>query len=92
MDPSGCETVRGRRYGSLVNQTPTEMTAGAVRAELARRRISGQRIARELNWSPSTTRRRLIGQYPFTVEELGALAAHLGVPIGTFVPAEDAAA
>lgn len=74
-----------------MRQTAAEQTAGAVRAELARRKISGRDLATALGWSLSTTARRLNGQYPFDVEELAAVAAHLGVPVGTFLPEQYAA-
>ena len=63
-----------------MDQTTAELTAGAVRAELARRRISGRAMARALGWSHGTTSRRLSGSSPFDIDELAAVAAFLGVP------------
>ena len=74
-----------------MDQTPAQLTAGAVRAELARRRISGRELARTLGWSFSTTSRRLNGPHPFDVAELAQLATHLGVPVTTFLPEQTAA-
>jgi transcriptional regulator with XRE-family HTH domain len=57
-----------------------------VRAELARRRISGREIAGVLNWSERTARRRLGGSTPFTAEELASVARHLNMPIADLLP------
>lgn len=75
-----------------MEQTTTERTAGAVRAELARRKITGRQLALSLGWSPTTTWRRLNAEYPFNVDELAAVAAHLGVPVSTFLPDQERAA
>lgn len=64
-----------------MDQTPAQQTAGAVRAELARRRISGREMARELGWSFTTTSRRLSGSSPFDIDELAAVAAFLGMSV-----------
>jgi transcriptional regulator with XRE-family HTH domain len=76
----------------FVNRTAGHRTAGAVRAELARRRISGRELARGLGWSVPTTWRRLSGTSPFDVNELAAVAAYLGVPVASLVSDEDPAA
>lgn len=73
-----------------MEQTTTELTAGAVRAELARRRISGRELGREIGWSLGTTSRRLNGLSPMTVDELTAVASFLGVPVTTLLPPEPA--
>jgi transcriptional regulator with XRE-family HTH domain len=85
------QSFRGSSVAN-VRQTTAEITAGAVRAELARRRISGRDLATALGWSPSTTARRLNGQYPLNVDELAAIAEHIGVPVGIFLPDRDHAA
>lgn len=74
-----------------MDQTTAELTAGTVRAELARRRISGRELARALGWSLSTTARRLSGTHPFDVDELAAVADYLGVPVSTLLPQRSAA-
>lgn len=75
-----------------MEQTAAERTAAAVRAELARRRITGRALARELSWGHSFVNRRLLGITPFRVDELHAVAAHLGVAVTDLMPvAEDAA-
>lgn len=76
----------------LMEQDATARTAGAVRAELARRQIKGRELAKALGWSPTTTWRRLNGTYPFDVAQLADIAAHLGVPVSTLMPDRDYAA
>lgn len=75
-----------------MEQNTTERTAGAVRAELARRKISGRDLATALGWSVTTTWRRLNGTHPFDVDELTQVASHLGVPVSTLLPEQEAAA
>lgn len=65
-------------------QTPAEQTAGIVRAELARRRVSGRELARALGWSNTTTSRRLAGTSPFDVDEITAVAQFLELPVAHF--------
>jgi transcriptional regulator with XRE-family HTH domain len=74
-----------------MDQSPAERTAGAVRAELARRRISGRKMAESLGWSPTTTARRLSGSSPFDIDELVAVADFLGIPLTALLPVQDAA-
>lgn len=61
--------------------------AAAVRAELARKGVSGRQLARDLDWSPGKTQRRLAGDYPFDAGELTQIAEYLGIPAATFFPA-----
>lgn len=64
--------------------------AAEVRAEMARQEISQQALADRLGWQQSRLSRRLTGgktAVPFTVAELGAVAAALGVPVAHFLPA-----
>ena len=75
-----------------MEQTPAETTAGAVRAELARKRTTGRQMAKALGWSSSTTHRRLQGIYPFTLTELVAVADYLDIPLTTLLPADREAA
>lgn len=71
-----------------MDQTPATVTAGAVRAELARRRITGRKLAADLGWSKTTTARRLNGEYPLTVDELVAVAHYLDLPVTALLPAD----
>lgn len=75
-----------------MEQTATERTAGAVRAELARRKIAGQRLGAAIGWSAGTTSRRLNGQTPITVEELTRIADFIGVPTAALLPERETAA
>lgn len=75
-----------------MEQTTTQLTAGAVRAELARRRISGRELGRAIGWSLGTTSRRLNGQSPITVDELARIAQFIDVPLAALLPEQIAAA
>jgi len=55
--------------------------AAAVRAELARAKISGRQLACDLDISYRVMKTRLSGEYDFRADELARIAAHLGVPI-----------
>lgn len=74
-----------------MEQSLAEQTAGAVRAELARRRMSGADLARKLDWKRSATARRLSGEKPFNVNELQLIADALDVPLKTLMTMESAA-
>ena len=63
-----------------------EAIAAEVRAQLARRRLSGVRAARALGWTQNYISRRISGAVPFTVADLDALADLLEVPVTTFFP------
>ncbi len=58
--------------------------AGEVRAELARARISGNKLAALLGQSQPYWSRRLSGKVAFDVDDLEALSGLLGVPIARF--------
>lgn len=75
-----------------MEQTTSQLTAGAVRAELARHRISGRKLGREIGWSLGTTSRRLNGQSPITVDELTRIAGFIGVPLTALLPEQTTAA
>lgn len=68
-----------------MNQSVGQRTAANVRAELARRKISGRELAHGLKWSTPTTWRRLNGTHPFDIDELAAVARFLDVPISRLV-------
>lgn len=63
-------------------------TADAVRAELARKSVKRAELAEVLAMTPYTLGRRLSGKSPFTIPEVVAAAAYLGVPLATFMPPE----
>lgn len=62
-----------------------ERTAANVRAELARRNISGHDMARDLGWPNTSTWRRLRGVKSMTVDEIVEVADYLGVPVSTLI-------
>jgi len=65
--------------------------AAEVRAEIARQGISQQALAERLGWLQNRLSRRITDgktSVPFTVVELAAVAAALGVPLTQFLPAE----
>jgi hypothetical protein len=69
-----------------VEQTTTERTAAAVRAELARRKISGKGLSDAMGWPRTTTWRRLNGTAPWEVADLVAVADFLDVPVADLIP------
>lgn len=63
-----------------MNYTSTgEQVAAEVRAALARHRKSRSELAEVLGLSLTTVGRRLSGESPFTVAEVGRIAAWLGI-------------
>lgn len=64
----------------------SEEVASSVRAELARRKLSAGDIAPVLSLDVRTAQRRLAGKTPFTLDELDAVAAFLGVTVDAFFP------
>lgn len=75
----------------VMQQTPTERTAAAIRAEIARRRISAKDLAQNLGVSRTTLWRRLNGHAAIDVDELTRMAAVIGVPISALLSDRDAA-
>jgi transcriptional regulator with XRE-family HTH domain len=73
-----------------MEQTPSQLTAAVVRAELARRKIRGGDLAVVLGLSRTTMWRRLNGEHPFDVDELTAVAKHLGLSTAELLPDEPA--
>lgn len=67
-------------------QATTDDTASIVRAELARRRMTGRDLAKLLDWSERTTRRRLAGDTAFRVDELAVISRQLAIPIDVLIP------
>lgn len=59
--------------------SPSESIAAEVRAEMARQRRTSTDIAAEIGMSLTTFSRKLRGDYPFDVTELGRIAEALGV-------------
>lgn len=58
-----------------------------VRAEMARRDLTQQRLASEIGMAQQSLSRRLRGDTPLTVDELQAIADVLGVPAAALLEA-----
>ncbi|PZM88676.1 MAG: hypothetical protein DIU79_16495 [Actinobacteria bacterium] len=72
-----------------VQQTEMDMSgrvAEEIRALLARRRMSGRELARQLGVSPSWVSYRLTGTQPIDLNDLDAIAQVLGVGIVDLLP------
>jgi hypothetical protein len=63
---------------------PHELVAAEVRAELARKQLSGVRAARALGWTQNYLSVRLRGMVAFDVTDLMKIAELLEVPVSTF--------
>ena len=61
----------------------------AIRHEMTQRNVSQRGLARLLGWDPIFTHRRISGAVELTVPELQSVAAALGVPLSTLIPADD---
>lgn len=68
-----------------MRDTLHEFVASEVRAEMARKRMSGAALARSLDVSPQWVSYRLSGQVPFDVAELARVAEVLGVEVSQFL-------
>lgn len=64
-----------------------ETVGAAVRAELARKRISQTELASKLHLSQTAVSRRLTGKKAFDVNELAVVADVTGVPLDRLVAA-----
>ena len=58
--------------------------ASHVRAELAKARVTGRKLAEHMGWRADSTGRRLRGEIPFRAGELASISRYLGVPIEKF--------
>lgn len=65
---------------------PDAAVAAAVRAELARAGRNQQSLANHLHLSQPAVSRRLSGAVSFSIDELMAIAAYLGIDVAVFVP------
>lgn len=62
--------------------------AREVRAEMARQGLSQEALGSRIGWDQKRVSRRLTGAVAIDTNELGELAAALGVPVTQFLPAE----
>ena len=70
-------------------QTMTNADAACeVRAAMARACVSNSELAKRLGKDQGLTSRKVRGLVPITVAELVTIAAVLGVPAATLLPAE----
>ena len=58
--------------------------AAEVRAEMARSRLSGNRLAQIAGKSQAYWSRRISGEVAFDVDDLGTIADVLGIDVATF--------
>lgn len=66
----------------MVHMT-SQRIASEVRAILARDNISKGSVAKAAGLTPSQFSRRLLGHIPFSADEVAAVAAALGVTVGS---------
>lgn len=64
----------------------TDLVAEELRALLARRRISGRELARQLEESPSWVNYRLTGHTPIGLNDMQRIAEALGVGLVDLLP------
>ena len=58
-----------------------EAVSAEVRAEMARQRVTGTRLAVECGWKQPYLSRRITGAVPWTTNDLEQIARKLGIPI-----------
>lgn len=63
-----------------------EAINGNIRAELARRRVSGRQLAEDMGRSPAWVRRRLNGHVPWDVDDLVWIASTYDLDLGLLIP------
>jgi transcriptional regulator with XRE-family HTH domain len=72
----------------MSNPNPdAEMVGSRVRGLLAERKLSQSAMAARLGISKAAMSRRIAGEIPFNVAEIGSLAALLDVPASRFFEA-----
>lgn len=70
-------------------QSVGERTAANIRAELARRKLSGRDLARACGWPTTTTWRRINGDIPLNVDEVAAAAEFFRIPVAELMGVTD---
>lgn len=70
-----------------VTPPPSESVGAEVRGLLAKNKISQSAAGKHLGLSQAAMSRRLLGEVPFNVDELVAIAALVGVPASRFLDA-----
>lgn len=69
--------------------TLAERIRSAINAEITQRGVSQRELARQLGWSQQYIWRRLAGRYEISPSDVEQIAAALGVPVSTLIPADD---
>lgn len=85
-------SVHSEHMTNALSVSVTAAVAAEVRAEVARKQISQDKLAAQIGCSRQSLNRRLTGATPFDVAELAAIADALGVPMAQFLPAPARAA
>jgi transcriptional regulator with XRE-family HTH domain len=70
-------------------QTPAEIVAANVRAEMARTRTKQSDVAKAIGVGQPNVSRRLSGEVPFDVNQLAQLSALLGVSMARLLEHSD---
>lgn len=73
-------------------QHANDYVAAELRAVMARKQIGRRELARQMDKSHTWVSRRVAGDTPISVEDLGEIAAALGVPMHALIPNEGDAA
>jgi transcriptional regulator with XRE-family HTH domain len=68
-----------------MTNTPSAIVGANIRAEMARRGISQAALAKKIGKSQAAVSARLRGTTPVDVNELNAIAGHLGVDPATLL-------
>lgn len=76
---------RIERRASLEGMSLADVVAGNVRAEIARRQIPKDDVARAIGKSRATLAAKLAGRRAFDVEEVAVLAGLFGVAVETLL-------
>lgn len=79
-------SVHSWHMTNALSVSVTAAVAAEVRAEVARKQISQDKLAAQVGCSRQSLNRRLTGATPFDVAELAAIAEALGVPVTQFLP------
>jgi transcriptional regulator with XRE-family HTH domain len=68
-----------------MQQSLAESAAEEIRAWIARRQLSGNKVARSLDVSPSWLSQRLLGRQDIGLDELVGIAGVLDVPVMSLI-------
>lgn len=65
----------------MIDTTPSQIVAGEVRAQMARKRLGQGALAELIERSQASASRRLLGHTPFDVNELFVIADFLNLDV-----------